>query len=66
MIFSNNKQFRKILKQYVEMNYIGGAIQTIDESDIDIGVEESLPSVREKIIDFLHKPRVEVKNRIKC
>jgi len=53
MIFSNNIQFRKILKQYVEMNYIGGAIQTIDESDIDIGVEESLPSVREKIIDFL-------------
>uniref|UniRef100_A0A6C0ANB4 Teneurin NHL domain-containing protein n=1 Tax=viral metagenome TaxID=1070528 RepID=A0A6C0ANB4_9ZZZZ len=51
MVFSNSIQLRKILSEYIEMN--SAAVQKIDDSDIDIGVEESFPTVRDIIIDFI-------------
>jgi sugar lactone lactonase YvrE len=51
MVFSNSIQLRKILSQYIEMN--SAAVQTIDDSDIDIGVVESFPTTQDIIIDFI-------------
>jgi sugar lactone lactonase YvrE len=51
MVFSNSIQLRKILSQYIEMN--SAAVQKIDDSDIDIGVVESFPSVQDAIIDYI-------------
>jgi hypothetical protein len=51
MLFSNSIQLRLILSQYIEMN--SAAVQTIDDSDIDIGPIESLPSINDIIIDFI-------------
>jgi sugar lactone lactonase YvrE len=51
MVFSNSIQLRKIISQYIQMN--STAVQTIDDSDIDIGVVESFPSVEDIIIDFI-------------
>lgn len=51
MVFSNSIQLRKILSRYIEMN--SAAIQKIDESEIDIGAVESIPNIRETIIDFI-------------
>lgn len=51
MVFSNSIQLRKILSQYIEMN--SAAVQTIDDSNIDISVVESIPTVRDIIIDYI-------------
>lgn len=51
MVFSNSIQLRKILSEYIEMN--SAAVKTIDDSDIDIGVVESFPSVQDIIIDYI-------------
>jgi sugar lactone lactonase YvrE len=51
MVFSNSIQLRKILSQYIEMN--SAAVQTIDDSDIDIGVVESFPTIQDIMIDFI-------------
>jgi sugar lactone lactonase YvrE len=51
MVFSNSIQLRKILSQYIEMN--SAAVQTINESDIDISVVESLPTIQDIIIDYI-------------
>lgn len=51
MVFSNSIQLRKVLSQYIEMN--SAAVQTIDESDIDISVVESLPTIQDIIIDYI-------------
>jgi len=51
MVFSNSIQLRKILSEYIEMN--SAAVQRIDDSDIDIGVEESFPTIYDIIIDFI-------------
>jgi len=51
MVFSNSIQLRKILSEYIEMN--SAAVQKIDDSDIDIGVVESFPSIQDIIIDYI-------------
>ena len=51
MVFSNSIQLRKVLSQYIEMN--SAAVQTINESDIDINVVESLPTIQDIIIDYI-------------
>lgn len=51
MLFSNSIQLRIILSQYVEMN--SAAVQRIDDSDIDISVSESLPTIEDIMIDFI-------------
>lgn len=51
MVFSNSIQLRLILSQYIEMN--SGAVQRIDDSDINIGPPESTPTIDDLIIDFI-------------
>jgi len=51
MVFSNSIQLRKILSEYIEMSSF--AVQKIDDSDIDIGVEASLPTIEDIMIDFI-------------
>jgi len=51
MVFSNSIQFRTVLSEYIVMS--SNAVQTIDDSDIDIGVIESFPSVEDIIIDYI-------------
>lgn len=51
MVFSNSIQLRTILSEYIEMSSF--AVKHIDDSDIDIGVEESLPTVEHTLIDFI-------------
>jgi sugar lactone lactonase YvrE len=51
MVFSNSIQFRTILSQYIEMN--SGAVQSVDDSTIDIGPVESIPNIEDLMIDFI-------------
>lgn len=51
MVFSNSIQLRKILSEYIEMN--SAAVQKIDDSDVDIGVVESFPTIQDIIIDYI-------------
>lgn len=51
MVFSNSIQLRLILSQYIEMN--SGAVQPIDDSDIDIGPTKSNPSMLDLMVDFI-------------
>lgn len=51
MVFSNSIQLRTILSQYIEMSSF--AVQKIDDSDVDIGVQESIPSIEDIMIDFI-------------
>jgi sugar lactone lactonase YvrE len=51
MVFSNSIQLRLILSQYIEMN--SGAVQRIDDSDIDIAPIDSIPTIDDLIIDFI-------------
>jgi streptogramin lyase len=51
MVFSNSIQFRTILSQYIEMN--SGAVQSVDDSTIDIGPLESIPNIEDLMIDFI-------------
>jgi len=51
MVFSNSIQLRKILSEYIEQK--STAVQKIDDSDIDIGVVESFPSIQDIIIDYI-------------
>jgi sugar lactone lactonase YvrE len=51
MVVSNSIQLRKILSEYIEMSSF--AVKHIDDSDIDIGVEESIPNVEDAMIDFI-------------
>jgi sugar lactone lactonase YvrE len=51
MVFSNSIQLQKILSQYIEMSSF--AVQKIDDSDIDISVQESLPTIEDTMIDFI-------------
>jgi len=51
MLFSNSIQLRRILAQYIEMN--SAAVQKIDDSDMDIGPLNSIPSIEDLLIDFI-------------
>ena len=51
MLFSNSIQLRRILSQYIEMN--SAAVQKIDDSDMDIGPLNSIPSVEDLLVDFI-------------
>lgn len=51
MVFSNSIQLRLILSQYIEMN--SAAVQRVDDSDIDIGPPDSVPTIDDLIIDFI-------------
>jgi len=51
MLFSNSIQLRTILSQYIEMN--SAAVQKIDDSDVDISVEDSIPTIEDIMIDFI-------------
>jgi len=51
MVFSNSIQFRTILSQYIEMN--SAAVQSVDDSNIDIGPTESIPNIEDLMIDFI-------------
>ena len=51
MLFSNSIQLRLILSQYIEMN--SAAVQKIDDSDIDILPEDSVPTIEDLMIDFI-------------
>jgi hypothetical protein len=51
MVFSNSIQLRKILSEYIEMN--SAAVQKINESDVNIGVVESFPTIQDIIIDYI-------------
>jgi hypothetical protein len=51
MVLSNSIQLRKILSEYIEMSTF--AVKHIDDSDIDIGVEKSIPNVEDAMIDFI-------------
>jgi len=51
MLFSNSIQLRLILSQYIEMN--SAAVQRLDESEIDIGPNNSLPTMQDIMIDFI-------------
>jgi len=51
MVFSNSIQLQKILSQYIEMSSF--AVQKIDDSDIDISVQESLPTIEDIMINFI-------------
>lgn len=51
MVLSNSIQFRTILSQYIEMN--SGAVQSVDDSTIDIGQLESIPNIEDLMIDFI-------------
>lgn len=51
MLFSNSIHLRKILSQYIEMN--SAAVQSIDDSNIEIGPNKTIPSVQDIIIDFI-------------
>jgi sugar lactone lactonase YvrE len=51
MVFSNSMSFRNILSQYIEMN--SGAIQGVDDSDIDISSTDIIPTVHDLLIDFI-------------
>ncbi|NDB85885.1 MAG: hypothetical protein EB127_24780, partial [Alphaproteobacteria bacterium] len=51
MLFSNSIQLRRILAQYIEMN--SAAVQKIDDSDMDIGPLNSIPTIEDLLIDFI-------------
>jgi sugar lactone lactonase YvrE len=51
MVFSNSIQFRLMLSEYIEMN--SGAVQKIDDSDININPYDSTPQIDDLIIDFI-------------
>jgi hypothetical protein len=51
MLFSNSIQLRRILSQYIEMN--SAAVQKIDDSDMDIGPLNSIPTIEDLLIDFI-------------
>jgi sugar lactone lactonase YvrE len=51
MVFSNSIQLRKILSEYIEQK--SAAVQRIDDSDVDIGVVESFPTIQDIIIDYI-------------
>jgi sugar lactone lactonase YvrE len=51
MLFSNSIQLRRILSQYIEMN--SAAVQKIDDSNMDIGPLNSIPSIEDLLVDFI-------------
>lgn len=51
IVFSNNIQLRNILSRYIEKN--PNTINDLDESIIDLGLEESYISVRDNIVNYL-------------
>lgn len=51
MVVSNSIQLRKILSEYIEQK--SDAVQKIDDSDVDIGVVESFPTIQDTIIDYI-------------
>jgi len=51
MLFSNSIQFRLILSEYIEMN--SAAVQSIDDSTINIGPLRSNPTIEDIMIDFI-------------
>ena len=51
IVFSDSIQLQKILTQYIEVN--SPADQTIDDSDVDIGIVESVPTIQNILIDYI-------------
>lgn len=51
MVFSNSIQLRKIVSEYIEQK--SAAVQKIDDSDVDIGVVESFPTIQDILIDYI-------------
>jgi sugar lactone lactonase YvrE len=51
IVFSDSIQLQKLLSQYIEVNSL--ADQTTDDTDIDISIVESFPTVQNIIIDYI-------------